>query len=141
VLVGGAATLGLALAEIVSLRSVARALARAAKTFRPPARSRTVGNIGRLRANSALKTIDPRTGNPAVVIRTSASKRVTAFTAVCTHAGCIVHYDSGQKLLVCPCHGSVYDPAHGAAVLAGPAPSPLPSLKVAVDPEGNIWLV
>jgi rieske iron-sulfur protein len=56
-----------------------------------------------------------------------------AFSAVCTHAGCIVSaWRSANRLLLCPCHGSEYDPARGAAVVAGPAPLPLPSLPIAV---------
>ena len=125
----------------LAVNPVSAALARTAQKFRAPSGSHKVGSLKHLAADSALATTDPKTGNPAVVIRLSSSKSLKAYSAVCTHAGCTVKYDSGQKLLVCPCHGSVYDPAHGAQVLSGPAPSPLPSLKVAVDPTGNIWLV
>jgi ubiquinol-cytochrome c reductase iron-sulfur subunit/rieske iron-sulfur protein len=33
---------------------------------------------------------------------------------------------------VCSCHGSVYDPKNGAAVVDGPAPRPLPSLGLKI---------
>jgi rieske iron-sulfur protein len=36
----------------------------------------------------------------------------------------------------CPCHGSVYDPAAGGRVVSGPAPRPLPALKVRITAEG-----
>ncbi len=52
-----------------------------------------------------------------------------AFSAVCTHQGCTVAPGDGE--LVCPCHASRYDLATGA-VLAGPAPSPLPEVAVSV---------
>ena len=56
-----------------------------------------------------------------------------AFSAVCTHAGCIVSaWRPADRLLLCPCHGSQYDPARAAAVVAGPAPLPLPGLPLAV---------
>jgi rieske iron-sulfur protein len=59
--------------------------------------------------------------------------QLVAFSAVCTHAGCIVSaWRAADRLLLCPCHGSEYDPARGAAVVAGPAPLPLPTLPVAI---------
>jgi rieske iron-sulfur protein len=42
-----------------------------------------------------------------------------------------VAYQGGQ--LACPCHGSVFDPARGAEVVAGPAPRPLPEIPVKVE--------
>ena len=69
------------------------------------------------------------------------SGRFVAYRAVCTHAGCIVAYDSARAELVCPCHGSVYDPRHGARVVAGPAPRPLSAVPVQVDAQGNAYAV
>lgn len=137
-----AGTAGLALLLLDRLPGgIAVALARSAgKKFRPPSGSRKVGNLKQLPPDRALAVTDPHSGRPAVVVRLSGKKKLYAYSAVCTHAGCTVGYDSGRKLLVCPCHHSTYDPAHGASVLSGPAPYPLPSLKVALDPKGNIWL-
>jgi len=68
-------------------------------------------------------------GNPAILVHLKNGDFV-AYSAVCTHQGCTVAYKGGQ--LACPCHGSVYDPANGAEVLAGPAPRPLPEIPVEV---------
>jgi thiosulfate dehydrogenase [quinone] large subunit len=65
--------------------------------------------------------------------------RFVAYDAVCTHAGCTVEYDPTQHHLACPCHGAVFDPAHGAQVLAGPAPQPLAPLQVKIDARGNAF--
>jgi Rieske Fe-S protein len=54
---------------------------------------------------------------------------VVAFDATCTHQGCTVR--ATEEGLVCPCHGSVFDPADGAAV-HGPATEPLAPVGVAV---------
>ena len=69
-------------------------------------------------------------GTPAVLVHLKNGDFV-AYSAVCTHQGCTVAYKNGQ--LACPCHGSVYDPAKGAKVVAGPAPKPLPEIPVKVE--------
>ena len=68
-------------------------------------------------------------GSPAVLVHLDSGDFV-AYSAVCTHQGCTVAYQNGQ--LACPCHGSVFDPANGAEVVAGPAPRPLPDIPVEV---------
>jgi nitrite reductase/ring-hydroxylating ferredoxin subunit len=44
-------------------------------------------------------------------------------SATCTHAGCIVHWNSLEQCWDCPCHGSQFAP--DGAVLNGPAVKPL----------------
>ena len=64
-----------------------------------------------------------------VLVCRPAEDTVVAFDARCTHQGCTVRAtDAG---LVCPCHGSVFDLADGAAV-HGPATRPLAPVGVAV---------
>lgn len=53
-----------------------------------------------------------------------------AFSAVCTHASCLVSSVS-DGTINCPCHGSKYS-ITDAAVEAGPAPRPLPAEKITV---------
>jgi nitrite reductase/ring-hydroxylating ferredoxin subunit len=69
-------------------------------------------------------------GNPALLVHLKSGDFV-AYSAVCTHQGCTVAYQGGK--LACPCHGSVFDPAKGAEVVAGPAPRPLPEIPVKVE--------
>ncbi len=72
-------------------------------------------------------------GGPAYLFRTKAG--VFAYSATCTHQGCTVGYNPSGNTLDCPCHGGKFDPANGGAVLAGPPPAPLASIKVAI--QGN----
>lgn len=101
---------------------------------------RKIGNISQLPPNTAGTLTDPSTGDPAVVVRLP-DKNLVAFDAICTHAGCTVEYDPQSHMLICPCHGGEYDPAHGAQVVAGPPPSPLGKLPIRVDSKGNIYLL
>jgi len=63
-----------------------------------------------------------------VVVTQPASGEIKAFSAVCTHMGCIVSKIS-DGTIDCPCHGSKYSISTGA-VVSGPAPSPLPAQPV-----------
>jgi thiosulfate dehydrogenase (quinone) large subunit len=72
-------------------------------------------------------------GVGAAVLVRLANDRVVAYSRICTHAGCLVGYDSSSRILVCPCHGAQFDPAQHAAPIAGPAPTPLQAIRVEVD--------
>jgi nitrite reductase/ring-hydroxylating ferredoxin subunit len=77
-------------------------------------------------------------GDPAVLVHLDGGEFV-AYSAVCTHQQCTVAYnDSGE--LACPCHGSIFDPANGAEVTAGPAPTPLEEIPVEVR-DGEVFVV
>ena len=78
---------------------------------------------------SAVEFTDEESGQQAVLVRLENGDFV-AYSAICTHRGCTVAYSDDK--LRCPCHGSVFDPARGAAVEAGPAPTPLPNIPVEV---------
>jgi thiosulfate dehydrogenase [quinone] large subunit len=69
-------------------------------------------------------------GDPVFVART-ADGGYQACSGICTHAGCPVGVDQAKGILVCPCHGSAFDPRTGA-VINGPAKDPLPTFPVAV---------
>jgi Rieske Fe-S protein len=78
---------------------------------------------------SAVEFTDAQLQQPAVLVHLEDGD-FAAYSAVCTHRGCTVNYRDGK--LACPCHGSVFDPARGAAVEAGPASRPLPEIPVEV---------
>ncbi len=52
-----------------------------------------------------------------------ADGQVTQLSAVCSHLGCIVHWNEAETTWDCPCHGSRFDTK--GKVLAGPAETPL----------------
>ena len=67
----------------------------------------------------------------AQVVVTQPTKGVyKAFSAVCTHVGCLCN-QVADGTINCPCHGSKFKITNGA-VVTGPASSPLPAKTVTV---------
>lgn len=73
-------------------------------------------------------------GKPILVAQPTEGT-VVAFSAICTHKGCVVAPDAAE--FACPCHGSRYDSANGE-VTAGPAPRPLDPVKVTVEGDSVV---
>jgi menaquinol-cytochrome c reductase iron-sulfur subunit len=66
----------------------------------------------------------------AWVVKTG-EQQVVAFSPVCTHLGCAVSWNSGDRTFVCPCHTSSFSPE--GKVMGGPAPRSLDRFDVRVD--------
>jgi nitrite reductase/ring-hydroxylating ferredoxin subunit len=73
----------------------------------------------------ALAAIPPGEGRVLTIdgdrlaVYRNANGQLGALSPVCTHLGCLVHWNTTEKSWDCPCHGSRFDP-HGR-VLNGPA--------------------
>jgi len=65
-----------------------------------------------------------------VVVTQPARGQYRAFSAVCTHVGCIMS-EVANGTIDCPCHGSEFKITTGA-VVTGPAPSPLPKKQIKI---------
>ena len=68
-----------------------------------------------------------------VVVTQPVSGDFKAFSAVCTHMGCLVNQIS-DGTIDCPCHGSQFSIKDGS-VVGGPAPSPLAAQAIKVSGE------
>jgi Rieske Fe-S protein len=73
-----------------------------------------------------------------VVVTQPARGQYKAFSAVCTHVGCIMSAVAGGTI-DCPCHGSQFKITNGA-VVTGPAPSPLPAKQIKIVDDHVILL-
>ena len=71
----------------------------------------------------------PGDHRPFWIIR-SASGKLIALPAVCTHRHCILQWQPTSATLLCPCHGGSFD--LNGNVLEGPPPRPLQSMTVTV---------
>jgi Rieske Fe-S protein len=64
-----------------------------------------------------------RNGTSKIAVSRDSDGALHARSAVCTHLGCHLHWNSTEQCWDCPCHGSQFAP--DGAVLAGPAIAPL----------------
>ena len=74
-------------------------------------------------------------GSALLLVRTP--QEIKAFSAICTHLGCVVDWNSQKREIVCPCHAGVFD--LDGRVVSGPPPRPLPSYPVKVI-NGKIYI-
>jgi Rieske Fe-S protein len=56
---------------------------------------------------------------------------VHAVSPVCTHMGCIVHWNNAEKSWDCPCHGSRFN--FDGKVIQGPANEDLAPIRLEAD--------
>jgi cytochrome b6-f complex iron-sulfur subunit len=68
-------------------------------------------------------------GLPIIVLRRGPDE-FKAFSAICTHLGCVVEWDAAKRLISCPCHAGQFSP--DGQVISGPPPSPLKPYPVMV---------
>lgn len=111
-------------------------------------------NAAQLAGNAGMIFHYPYVSTPAMVMDLGRAAPggvgptggIVAFSAICTHqfayptaALSAINYRPGDGRINCCLHGSVFDPAQGGAVLAGPAPKPLTA--VVLEFEGDALVV
>ncbi|HXA86580.1 MAG TPA: Rieske 2Fe-2S domain-containing protein [Candidatus Dormibacteraeota bacterium] len=83
-------------------------------------------------ANSV--TLDAQSGIYVV----NGAKGFYALGAICTHLGCLTAWKPELDLIACPCHGSRFN--RDGVKVAGPAPQPLPWMKVWLSDDGYLMV-
>lgn len=94
-------------------------------------------------ANTVLgKASDVKVGGGTVfkkaetVVTQPSKGEFKAFTAICTHQGCVVD-NVGGGAINCKCHGSKFELADGS-VANGPATKPLAERQISVNGKGEL---
>ena len=61
----------------------------------------------------------------------NASGKISLYSPVCTHLGCIIEWNGAERTWDCPCHGSRF--ARTGEVLSGPAEKPLAKIDASSE--------
>ena len=83
----------------------------------------------------------PDENSPAVLLRLDGpveggigpDQSIVAYSILCTHKGCPVSYNAEQKMLICPCHWSSFDPAKRGRMIIGQASQGLPQITLRIE--------
>ncbi|MGB8643832.1 MAG: Rieske (2Fe-2S) protein [Anaerolineae bacterium] len=76
--------------------------------------------------------------NKPVIVVNSKAGGLKAFSAICTHLGCVVSWDQHKNVVHCPCHDGIFNPATGA-VVSGPPPRGLAAYELVVK-DGKVMI-
>ncbi len=79
-------------------------------------------------------TLDPQ--NAIFVV--NSPQGFYALQATCTHLGCLTAWKSELGIIACPCHGSKFN--RDGTKITGPAPKPLPWLRMWMSDEGDLMV-
>jgi cytochrome b6-f complex iron-sulfur subunit len=79
-------------------------------------------------------TLDPQTG----IFVVNSPQGFFALQATCTHLGCLTAWKPELGIIACPCHGSKFK--RDGSKLEGPAPRPLPWLRMWLSEEGDLMV-
>ncbi len=79
----------------------------------------------------------PVNDKPVVIVHTEQAG-IKAFSAICTHLGCVTEWDARRQFILCPCHDGRFNAISGA-IISGPVPAPLPELPIVIE-SGAIYV-
>ena len=91
-----------------------------------------VGKVESFAVNSV--TMDVNSG----IYLVRADEGYFALSMVCTHLGCLTAWNQDLGIIACPCHGSKFK--RTGEKIEGPAPKPLPWLKIWVSDDGDLMV-
>lgn len=100
-----------------------------------------VASLASLAPGEAVPFTYPDETSPALLMRLTEpaldgvgpNREVVAYSILCTHKGCPVLYRPEQRMLICPCHWSTFDPAKSGSLVIGQASQPLPRIELSVE--------
>ena len=99
-----------------------------------------VANLGEYLGKGEVDDVDKIPRGEGAILRRGAAKHavyraedgsIVERSAICTHVGCIVHWNGFEKCWDCPCHGSQFLP--DGTVLNGPATRSLAKVDEPAD--------
>ncbi|MBI4478350.1 MAG: Rieske (2Fe-2S) protein [Acidobacteria bacterium] len=78
-----------------------------------------------------------RVEQQTVFVRLAGNGSPEVFSGTCTHLGCTITWNVGDRVFTCPCHGGLFGP--DGSVKGGPPPRPLTRLDASVR-DGIVYV-
>lgn len=105
----------------------------------------TVSKAAGLPVNQVVQFTYPDASSPCYALRLGSpvpdgvgpGRDIVAYSAMCTHMGCPVAYDSATKVFKCGCHFSMFDPESGGQMVCGQATEDLPRILLEYDAKSD----
>jgi len=140
---GGLGVAGLLVGAVGHKRNAGKVTATPSTSATPTASGTSqagtkVATVADVPVGSAFQFTEATTGAPAFIMQPKAGTFL-AYSAICTHQGCIVNFDQGNNIFACPCHGAQFEATSGTPV-AGPAQTPLQKFTITVS-GSDLYLV
>jgi arsenite oxidase small subunit len=118
--------------------AAAQALATKGKSEYP---EMPIAQIRNIEKHTPVTFYYPDKASPCLLVKTGKPvpngigihQDIVAFSAMCTHMGCTVYYDSDSETMKCPCHFSVFDPEESGQMVCGHATADLPRIHLKED--------
>ena len=119
----------------------------------PPAQAQTaaapraeIASLDEIEAGSAIDFYYPDDDSPAILLRMEGpvdggqgpDQSLVAYSMLCTHKGCPLSWNEDQKILICPCHWSSFDPAKKGRMIIGQASQSLPTITLQIE-DGKVY--
>jgi cytochrome b6-f complex iron-sulfur subunit len=95
----------------------------------------TIVNVGKVES-FAVNSVTMDVNSGIYLVR--ADEGYFALSMVCTHLGCLTAWNQDLGIIACPCHGSKFK--RTGEKIEGPAPKPLPWLRIWVSDEGDLMV-
>ncbi len=100
-----------------------------------------VAKLADLATGDAIDFAYPDADSPAILITMDGpaengigpNRNIVAYSRLCTHKGCPVSWNPDQRILICPCHWSSFDPAKKGRMIIGQASQGLPQIVLKVE--------
>lgn len=90
-----------------------------------------------LALNSSVAFTDPANGRASILVHLP-NGQFAAYDRACTHQQVLINYDPNTHTMICPLHGSIFDPANNGKVLKGPAVTAVAKVPIKINGDGTV---
>jgi arsenite oxidase small subunit len=102
---------------------------------------KAIGNAAQMKVSAPVSFTYPDAASPCVAVKLGSrvpggvgpDGDIVAYSALCTHMGCPVAFDTGTNTFRCGCHYSIFDAEKGGQMVCGQATEDLPRVHLAFD--------